>query len=394
MKALKYLQVLILLLAMALFVMGCGGDDDSTDGDTVDGDQEEDSLPDGDTADGDTADGDTADGDTTDGDTADGDTADGDTADGDTADGDTADGDTADGDSQPQESIWCDPVTNICWQDPPSPETMAQTDMVQYCDDLIWAGHQYWRAPCINDLRTLISGCNTTATGGDCPVSINCLDLSCITGDCAGCVGNPCFRSGDLNGECGSLWSMSEVMDDTTQAFTIDFTMAAISNALKTEKMPVRCVKVDMDGDIDVDVDGDMDTPDGDTPDGDIDAFDSDIDFDGDAMEDEIPEIDWEAADSEVPEIDWDAELFELDMEGSYCGCSCTQNPDYSYDCTAVPSGTTFTATGCDWDDGEACTGWHSIVEANGGNPNGQFPDGTSFGKSDWGCDSITIHCP
>ncbi len=74
----KTFWLLAVILVFALFVAGCGGDDDDT------------------TTDGDTTDGDTADGDQT---IVDGDTADGDVV----VDGDTADGDqTVDGDAVAQ----------------------------------------------------------------------------------------------------------------------------------------------------------------------------------------------------------------------------------------------------------------------------------------------------
>ncbi len=442
MKALQCVSVVMLLLLLSLGFAGCGDDDettdgDKTDGDVGDGDLEEDTHVDGDHVDGDFVDGDFSDGDTVDGDVVDGDKADGDFVDGDTADGDMVDGDMVDGDTPMTESYWCDPDSGLCWQDPPSP-AVAHDDIVQYCENLVWAGHSAWRAACITDLRTLIRNCAATETGGTCPVDYTCTDAACVTGDCTGCASGSCYQSGDLTGDCGSLWSMSEVSDDTSQGFLIDFETGEITMEDKSEMFPVRCVLISVDGDWDMDVDGDFidgDMIDGDMIDGDMidgDMIDGDM-IDGDM---DMPYGDYDWADIEIGEIDWadmEWENFEWgefewenvelgdfewawDYEWSFdwgeldsfeweeygadydwgqniCGCSCTQNPDNSYDCIPYPDGTTFTAD-CTWDDGEACSGWHSIVEANGEDPDILYVDGTTFNKPDWGCNSITIHCP
>jgi hypothetical protein len=73
---------------------------------------------------------------------------------------------------------------------------------VEYCDTLDLAGHGpgSWRLPTISELRTLITGCPATGSGGPCGVTDTCMDADCSNDSCDGCMG----RFGE--GDSGSFW--------------------------------------------------------------------------------------------------------------------------------------------------------------------------------------------
>ena len=53
---------------------------------------------------------------------------------------------------------------------------------VSYCNDLSEGGFDDWHLPTINELRTLVQNCDTTALGGACKIDDpNCLYADCYT---------------------------------------------------------------------------------------------------------------------------------------------------------------------------------------------------------------------
>jgi hypothetical protein len=69
---------------------------------------------------------------------------------------------------------WCDTVSGLCWQNPPDPDRMNPVMGRFYCQGLVLAGHVGWRLPSISELRTLIRGCPSLETGGECPITDEC----------------------------------------------------------------------------------------------------------------------------------------------------------------------------------------------------------------------------
>lgn len=65
-------------------------------------------------------------------------------------------------------------------------------------------------------------------------------------------------------------------------------------------------------------------------------------------------------------------------------------------ECACGDEGATLTVvSGCDgWDDATLCTGWTSVAEANGEDPEGTFPDGTEFTYPYGDNCTIRINCP
>ena len=89
-------------------------------------------------------------------------------------------------------SIWCDPDTKLCWQDPQR-EAFNYDDIgvtakeaVQYCDELVLGGYDDWRVPTIAELRGLLAGTPETLPGGNCPVDDDCTFMNSWDPSCTG----------------------------------------------------------------------------------------------------------------------------------------------------------------------------------------------------------------
>ncbi len=67
---------------------------------------------------------------------------------------------------------WCDTETGLCWQDPPYQKGrgLCWEAANDYCEQLIFDGHDDWWLPNITELRTLVVGCPQLETGGACPL--------------------------------------------------------------------------------------------------------------------------------------------------------------------------------------------------------------------------------
>jgi len=130
-----------------------------------------------------------------------------------------------------QQTVWTDPNTGLMWQ-MTAPDTYYDlAGATNYCSTLALGGYNTgWTLPDIDDLRTLISGCDATAPGGPCLVSDACSsqDSSCDPNACNGCLGDlpaACGYVSALGGSCGWTWSATAVSNDAGSSWGVGFSM-------------------------------------------------------------------------------------------------------------------------------------------------------------------------
>ena len=131
-----------------------------------------------------------------------------------------------------------------------------------YCKNLKEGGHNDWRLPNIDELRTLIQNCQGTVTGGACKVSEknNCLSHDtrgindnspkCYTPkDCASCKASSSGKYSKL-GDTGKFWSTSAGHSDFDPNWIIDFKSGRIEGVFPNDDFDdgrfnyfVRCVR-------------------------------------------------------------------------------------------------------------------------------------------------------
>lgn len=141
-----------------------------------------------------------------------------------------------------------DPSSGLCWQEPPA-NPMSWWDGRDYCDGLEIDGAAGWRLPAIDELRTLIRGCDPTAPAGDCPVQPGSAS-DAADESCAGCadLGGPgpggCYWPDVLGASCPAwYWSGSELLDNATFVWNVSYVNGHVAFVYKDSVSHVRCVR-------------------------------------------------------------------------------------------------------------------------------------------------------
>ena len=146
---------------------------------------------------------------------------------------------------------WIDSETGYMWENPPSMELLGWNPASAYCANLGLGGHNDWRLPSIDELRTLVRGCSATKPGGSCNVwEGECLALACKEDSCSqGCTtwagpgeaGN--YWPDELEGLTGWYWSSSFVEDVSNAAWTVGFAGGSVSGFNFNASSSFRCVR-------------------------------------------------------------------------------------------------------------------------------------------------------
>lgn len=135
---------------------------------------------------------------------------------------------------------------NLQWSNK-APYAMRWNDAVNYCKNLNENGHNDWRLPEINELRTLITNNPNTETGGSCKVGEKKGQLS--FNDIKNCVGNDNNGQNKL-GDSDWFWSSSNFSAPdnpnyaSNHAWSVIFSNGAVYEAHKSlDSLYVRCVR-------------------------------------------------------------------------------------------------------------------------------------------------------
>jgi len=113
---------------------------------------------------------------------------------------------------------WTDPSTSLMWQVKPVSKEMKWQDAINYCENLNLGGYGDWRLPKINELESLITGCDKCKNAGE--------------NYCHGCRGykgqaNGYYQSNQLqpisNNDSGLFYSSSSSVGETSYAWYVDF---------------------------------------------------------------------------------------------------------------------------------------------------------------------------
>ena len=124
-----------------------------------------------------------------------------------------------------------------------APYTMTWKEAEEYCSDLNEGGFSDWRLPTIDELRTLITGCSRTETGGSCRISAKkgkILSKDWNSYDCGKCGSGGGYSE---LGDRGVFWSSTTVPDAKKYVWRVDFDSGRIGYDINDYKGYFRCTR-------------------------------------------------------------------------------------------------------------------------------------------------------
>jgi len=168
-------------------------------------------------------------------------------------------------------SVWCDPDTRLCWQNPQR-EGYAENDTgliasaaVVYCETFVLGGYDDWRLPGIDELRSIVAGNADTSTNGACIVTTGAGTAAGLDSVCHGSSlyqgpgTHGCYWKQGLSGRCDKpdpaaeghpleTWARDRAVDDPENwTAYVAFETGATGFNHSCSYADVRCVR-DNDG--------------------------------------------------------------------------------------------------------------------------------------------------
>jgi AAA ATPase containing von Willebrand factor type A (vWA) domain len=145
------------------------------------------------------------------------------------------------------ENVGCSALEGKMWSSEKSAYLMSHKSVAEACDNLTECGFSDWHLPTISELRTLIRNCDSTATGGECGVTDECLSKK----DCWAqnvCSSCPRDASGKYSklGDNGLFLSSSVSSDYSNESYHyhVDFLYGNVySKSANHDEYFYRCVR-------------------------------------------------------------------------------------------------------------------------------------------------------
>jgi len=143
------------------------------------------------------------------------------------------------------DATWVDEASQLQWPRTVNVSGMSWSEASATCAFLRLCGLDDWRLPTIDELRTLIDGCDATAPGGACGVTDSCASDACWRTDCMSCptLTGGTYLTSSLERNDGITFSSTTRAGDITTVYTLYYPRASIQANDKTVLGDGRCVR-------------------------------------------------------------------------------------------------------------------------------------------------------
>jgi len=132
-------------------------------------------------------------------------------------------------------AVFNDSGSGLQWQNYDIDSFVTFEKAVAYCENLELGSYSNWRLPSIEELRSLVRGCDKTFTGGTCNIQNHCTETSSgCSVSCFGCSSgegpdeNYLYWPTELNLPSMYKYWSSTLYDGERKAWTMDFENAGI----------------------------------------------------------------------------------------------------------------------------------------------------------------------
>ncbi|MBN1610209.1 MAG: DUF1566 domain-containing protein [Polyangiaceae bacterium] len=157
-------------------------------------------------------------------------------------------------------NTWYDPQTELCWQNPATSAVMNLTNAIAHCEDVHWGGKTDWHLPYMDELFSLIRGCQDGVEGDASDPSLcvmtpyGCAKTTGCNGSsqCASCdwLSGPdadpdgCYWVPELGGPCHDYWSLTPYAPaPSSGGWYVNYRYAIAESYDRTSSNYVRCVR-------------------------------------------------------------------------------------------------------------------------------------------------------
>jgi hypothetical protein len=141
-----------------------------------------------------------------------------------------------------------DTETGISWQ-AYTTGLQSWSEAKAFCEGLGSAPVDKWRMPTIEELRSLVFGCSTTAAGGVCPIATGC-GVGCMVQPCEGCgafsgpgPGNSYLGAAFFENTGGSWSTATFDSNGDDMAFVLNVANGALQARATIGSFTARCVR-------------------------------------------------------------------------------------------------------------------------------------------------------